>query len=770
MKFNFKKISAVVAGALMTGMAMGGAVSAASYPAPFVEDGVASSNAIVYGSDAMDQDQVVSGNLQSDLDSYIESTSSSSSGLGEEYELIEGTGNSLTLGESLSDVDTKFGADELPTILADGTLEDQSVDYGETEEIDYDQELSLSSHFVEYSSLSDEEDYAVNTDAASDQMPVLNIDQSSGDAYSLTVDFTSAINATAYDDSEAFTVAGKDLTFDPQMSSDELVLFEATETVSIDAGESKTIDGDTVEVTGANTDASPATATLIINGEKYQVEAGDKEEGFYVSDIFVQTIPEKTASVKLFAGSKKWVLDTLDGTRGDIEVDGTTMEGVQASVSAGSNNTETINSITFHAQPYDLEADEKDYLEIGEELEDPLFGSFKMLFDSVEPEMKADTKGKVSLTGGDTVEISFTSRNGNEYSISPMEINSSGDAVIAGENWYTDKVNGTLSHVTKDSIFITNEGTGSAEETLIYQITKIDDGDSGSNGDEEVVFEELSSGSSVVVSDEEELGDTDLYVPDLPQGVASDATFALRDGGPAAANASVKTDLFTEEGMSIEIPFLTSSSTVINMTEDREGEFNLDSEGITPATLDVNVSADSSDEVLELRTMPGANFSDVSVSDTDTEYGLSDFGTYYEADTDAYSSVELWLPTEDLTTYNVYFSSTGGTSDSGSGIGDILVTDSEVDSVSDKNLIVVGGSCVNTAAADLLGVDYKTCGEDFTEATDIGSGQALIEGYSDSDLTSKQAVLVAGYSATDTSNAAQYLMNEKPDTSQAHKV
>jgi hypothetical protein len=93
----------------------------------------------------------------------------------------------------------------------------------------------------------------------------------------------------------------------------------------------------------------------------------------------------------------------------------------------------------------------------------------------------------------------------------------------------------------------------------------------------------------------------------------------------------------------------------------------------------------------------------------------------------------------------------------------MLVTDAEIASVATKNLVVVGGSCINTAAATLVGGAY--CGAAWTEATGVGSGQFIVKGYADSSLTSRMALLVAGYEADDTTNAATYLRNKKPDTS-----
>lgn len=108
-----------------------------------------------------------------------------------------------------------------------------------------------------------------------------------------------------------------------------------------------------------------------------------------------------------------------------------------------------------------------------------------------------------------------------------------------------------------------------------------------------------------------------------------------------------------------------------------------------------------------------------------------------------------------------------GTTGSGSvtSLGNVLVTDAEASSVSSKNLIVVGGSCINSVAADLLGAG--ACGADFESTTGVGAGSFLIETFSRS--SGKVATLVAGYNAGDTTNAAKYLTTQTVDTTAGKK-
>jgi len=162
-------------------------------------------------------------------------------------------------------------------------------------------------------------------------------------------------------------------------------------------------------------------------------------------------------------------------------------------------------------------------------------------------------------------------------------------------------------------------------------------------------------------------------------------------------------------------------------------------------------------------------------SDTDMYKDMDYYGTAVttdRSDADAYSA-EISYP--DVQVYGlVYVGETGSTVSGGSAggssvLGNVLYKDSEVSSASTKNLIIVGGSCVNTAAAALVG--GSKCSADWTTATGVGANQFLIQsfGSADQSLTSKIAVLVAGYEATDTLNAATYLVNSKPDVTAGNK-
>jgi hypothetical protein len=106
---------------------------------------------------------------------------------------------------------------------------------------------------------------------------------------------------------------------------------------------------------------------------------------------------------------------------------------------------------------------------------------------------------------------------------------------------------------------------------------------------------------------------------------------------------------------------------------------------------------------------------------------------------------------------DVYISESGAALTSGTeGSAIKVIKDTEVASVGAKNLIVVGGSCVNSVAAKLLGSESALCGADFTNAAGVGVGGYLIKvfasPYAAAD-SGKVAMLVAGYETAQTTSA-----------------
>ena len=146
------------------------------------------------------------------------------------------------------------------------------------------------------------------------------------------------------------------------------------------------------------------------------------------------------------------------------------------------------------------------------------------------------------------------------------------------------------------------------------------------------------------------------------------------------------------------------------------------------------------------------------------------FGTLVTTDqstSDQYSSV-ISYPDEQVYA-QLYIAQesaaiTPGTTGSSGGGQVVIVKDTEVSSVASKNLFVVGGSCINSVAAKILGSDSPLCTSDFTDKTGAGVGQYIIKTVASPYSEDKVAMLVAGYEAAETELAvAKALEGVKAD-------
>lgn len=94
-------------------------------------------------------------------------------------------------------------------------------------------------------------------------------------------------------------------------------------------------------------------------------------------------------------------------------------------------------------------------------------------------------------------------------------------------------------------------------------------------------------------------------------------------------------------------------------------------------------------------------------------------------------------------------------------LGSVTKRDNELTATDQgKNLVVIGGSCINTIAAKILGSETPLCGADFTAKTGVSADQFLIKVIDSPYTTGKVAMLVAGYEAADTKKAVEYLTKE----------
>ena len=199
-------------------------------------------------------------------------------------------------------------------------------------------------------------------------------------------------------------------------------------------------------------------------------------------------------------------------------------------------------------------------------------------------------------------------------------------------------------------------------------------------------------------------------------------------------------------------------------------------------TLDPGTSASNGLDISDVSrtwlastTSGSTTFRDTLASDSDITKEADLFGTIVSLDSNSAGHKTATINYPDEQVYvQIYGGEVSSAIDTGvstgataTSLGSVAVTDSEASSVSGKNLVVVGGSCVNSVAAALLGVSSPTCGADFTAKTGVASGQYLIETFSRTG--GKVATLVAGFNAGDTTNAAKALTTQAIDTTATKK-
>jgi len=195
--------------------------------------------------------------------------------------------------------------------------------------------------------------------------------------------------------------------------------------------------------------------------------------------------------------------------------------------------------------------------------------------------------------------------------------------------------------------------------------------------------------------------------------------------------------------------------------------------GATKILFTTTYNNDSDNEIAT--AFSGGDYSSWIADPDDSTHStyIDDYGVEFDYNnpSSAPASLELTVP-DSIVKPKIYITSGAVTISSGTtaagGLAPIL-KDSEVSTVSGSNLVVVGGSCINTVAAKLLNSDAPVCGPDFTASTGVSAGGYIIDTMVSPYNAGKVAMLVAGYEGTDTVAAAQKVVDDSlsPDASAA---
>jgi len=739
MKFNYKKVASIFASAIMLSSTIGFA-AAATYPSPFTGGA-----AVVYGENAATTDMAAAIDIYKDLSGKTTSSSTSSNtAVSGEAAAIETAGQKLYLGDYLNTTKSAFDKTELPTVLADGKISDE-----DGTDFTYLQKINTPNAYVGYGETT--ENLA---------KPILNLDleQPNKASYSMEVTFPTTINVTKLANKD-ITLFGKKYTFSgsaADLSTTKLVLFENAQSQIVKSGESADVTVSEVKHTIAVTSVEgDLKATITVDGVSQAVNEGStyKVSGLdlYVKNVIGPNVAGETRAVELYLGSSKV---TLENNR-EVVKGSTTLYGTTATIGTSGDK---VSKITIQVKPADLDSRVR-YIKENASMTDPVFGTFKISFAGIEPSITDTARDEIVIkaTSERKAKLKFTNKVGNTYDqeLFKPSSNQSGayNVTTFGFDSY-DVITTTTGQANENDYVI----TGSNEYSQIWQVTRID------VNNKRVVLRDMAGDSQTISLNDSVAGS----VATLSLADSSSAEVKLTDATALNVTVSKATStVYTKGGAKIDMsslvdPVTSPTGGLIQITEEtqyNDGSFTPAGSptalGINPINVSLLYKADQNGNDIGPNNLKVPNGG--SGEDGDDAYYLTNYGSYikYTGNNDKTFTMMYSKSASAVKVYLGEVASSITPGSTGTATGAVtIVKDSEIASVSDKNLIVVGGSCINTVAAKILGSDSPLCTDDFSAITKVSAGGYIIQTVASPYNSGKVAMLVAGYNAADTQNAA----------------
>lgn len=745
MKNIFRKAMTIVASTAMVGASVGVAL-AASYPEPFT-----SNTAVVTGASAAPSDNVAAAGIVSDLNAASAGSSVGTTTVstdGDSYK-FEKTSTKFHLGDTITGVvSSDLDEDDLPELLAEGVYVDDDND-----DFDFTQKIAMAASQL---SMFEDNDYA-------EDEPTVGFRIASGaTVLTYTLEFT---EEPSVDDLETtdLTIMGKTY-YVLDRSPTTLTLLDSAEDTVLSEGETATVTAGAKTYTVSINFVSDTEAKLTINGENTnslnEGETFKLSDGSYVGvkDILYSSKDSGVSKVEFSIGAGKLVLTT----GAEVELNEEDVDGLTATIT----NSTTLESIALA-----WTTDDDMFITPSSTLTMPGFESVTLAFEGLD--YPAEEEIMFGYDSDNALLDNFPLKD-TEADIYLLYTNGSIYTVI-GKDSTSQLRTGNASIIfdgDDDDYFVASWSDGSDAESYLMRASNWDNSDG-----EKVDFEYMKNGDWIdaktgrEATDTFEIGNVELVVGDTWE---TNSTVNITRGN-ANVNFNV---LYSAEGLKVILPTTTSTDMgYINITagatsyvvqtreEDEDGDialgdainvtFGLNSESVKEPTVSSYATSN-------------ADATSTEIGDTDVwrDFTYSALATeilHDKSDTNQYDLKLVYHGDE--ATASVYITSPGAVTSTGSEAGVMSITDAEVSTkASGMNLIVVGGSAINTVAADLLGGAYR--GDQFTSMTTVGDGEFLIQSFA---WSGKTALLVAGYNAADTTKAATYLQNYEVDSTVGKK-
>jgi hypothetical protein len=800
MRKTVKKIAALVAGTTMVGATIMGAMALdlSNYPAPFVTSGVFDGK-IVVGSSAMTSDVVgaidVAASLQAAATTTTEIDIPGAAGkatvTGDSFEFSTAS-DILGIGEYVGEVRTSLLDTDLDALKSGvmttskgSTPVKQYLKFEEAEGgvvvFDEDTDEDVLGDFLYYAE--DDIIFEYNMDfpegAESDNDADV-LDDLEGEMITLLGAPYTIVEATVDGVEISLTMLGG----------------QVADTLKDGETKTYTFGGEDYEVTAVFI-SEDGTAKLSVNGmltselEEGETEVlGDGEVTIGVQEVLTN---QREGIVEFYLGAEKLVMvDTNytddDWEACDVEVAGETIDDCEQIISADDLAGDKIKINYIH---YLLKANDDIYVPAGKGVKEKLEKPEGMLGANWDIKylglMKTGTTEiKFKPSGDKAYDLEFVNNRGQKYSF-PLVIDEA-DTFLWG-----DDDNRVLWTEPGDSADPFVEGFFTIAKRDYFIVSDKDD-----NTDEKAIttvlrYKGISESANTITVEEVGVGETKWNYEGTAGTDAtgtmtiagSDHTFWVDTDGDAIAvdldgtdeleDAATVNIMFKGEGY-IEMPVQTfTANDTVNeslvagedfvLTTPKE-QFDDQPGANEETTITVSGDDDAGDEAVSL-AVAGAGETIGDPNADDWEYGLSTYGVYFKlydpSGTNEAESLTIEYPLSQrgaqvFVTAGVIEVSEGSETSGGKitstmlnpiGVGmAVLDTDAE-SSFGSKKMIVVGGPCVNTIAAKLMG-NPVDCTAGFTP------GKAIIKLF-----TAQNALLVAGYNAQDTVGACYVLGDYK---------
>ncbi len=567
-----------------------------------------------------------------------------------------------------------------------------------------------------------------------------------------------------------------------------------------------TIGGKDYEVTLNFVDADEAQ--FVINGQtSRKLKDGDTDKladgtTIGVTDVLYQDYAGGIHSATFFIGANKLELKDTDITdvlhSNSLKVDDETIDDATVIIEGtDDNSTFKINKIHIN-----MTADDNFFVPANKKLSDAIKtegGSsaepqvlFTENWDIEYKGLKKVNTEKIALrtSGSSQYNLEFIDGNGNKVSV-PIAKSPSGTGLLHGD---TDKPfhNRENATISKDAYFVVTDGSRKRGErkTFILQYKGADKvtadnpilkfKDVGSGDTIEQTYTASTSGGSVQLATLK-IGGADYKVFNNSGITANDFNILVdmdADGTLEATSPNLTTNITTKFGAEIGITNLTSdgegvSNVIVSVKapdESRDGSARDSWENVRSSDYVTNITAASGKvQHGELNAWTGgqpAGGGRINMRTpsgvTNIAYGYNAFGAFITRETPTNDPATWSIEWPESQRYPLVYIAAKGASftETGATTTDAVMVQrievgaaklaSEVSDVKAQNTILVGGPCANAAAATVMGNPT-----DCTSGFEPGVGKIELWEHTNGNV----AMLVAGYSALDTRNAAQVVAN-----------